>query len=349
MLSKNKQNCFLYFILGSVIFSLIFFQAKAGVSDNIAIIVNGVPVEHEVVHSEIEQNFQQMKMQYAQHIEQQPEFEQQLLHHVREQVISNYVNHLVLKTNAEDAGVEVSSDDIDAQFQMTEQQYPDREAFLSALSEAGFTPDSYRSVLEEQLQIDAFIQKNVDEPEVTEMEAREAFEANRHLFGGEDVSFEAARSQIVADLKRQKHGESVQLFINELKDESDIQVMYDEGAQVPPRQTQNQHQHQQPTEQSRHSQQNVDTISSDEYINAVANLHFLQSIYQSRFEQAVENEELAAAEQIQLEFQQEVDKVLNELDVTNEQVQEFTNENPDFLENPEVQQRIMMKIQQLSQ
>ena len=90
-------------------------------------------------------------------------------------------------------------------------------------------------------------------------------------------------------------------------------------------------------------------ITADDYIEYVARVQLIQSRYQERFAEAVAAEDMAQAEEIQDEFQAEAEDILTELAITYGQLNEFEGMNPGFLEDPEVQQRIVERMQELSQ
>jgi hypothetical protein len=221
-----KRIYFILFVLSIFAIGTVLFEGNfiANANAEVAIEVNGVKVDKEVVESEIEQNFEQLKNQYAEHLEDDPEFEERLINHVQNQVVERHVNHLVLKTNAEDEGIKIGDMDIEKKLQQTASQYPTEEAYMQALSQAGYTPETYKKTIKEQMKIDAYIQQNVEEPNISENEARQIFNENREMFGGEEVSFDKVKEQIIAQLHQQQWEKSVQDFILKLKADADISV-----------------------------------------------------------------------------------------------------------------------------
>ncbi len=78
-------------------------------------------------------------------------------------------------------------------------------------------------------------------------------------------------------------------------------------------------------------------------------MQILQSKYQDDFSAAIEAGDNERAEELQSEFQEESDKMLDDMGITSEDLSEFELHNPGFLEDPEVQQRIMQRVQELSE
>ena len=70
---------------------------------------------------------------------------------VREQIIDSLVNQELVKQGAADLGVKVESSEIDTYVESMKANFDSDDAWKQALSEAGFTEDSYRQSIEESL------------------------------------------------------------------------------------------------------------------------------------------------------------------------------------------------------
>ena len=81
---------------------------------------------------------------------------------LREEVIDIYVDKELTKLAAEENGVSVSDEDVQAQVDKMKANYTDDEAWQKALSQSGMTEDSYKESLKESMLEEALIEKVCD-------------------------------------------------------------------------------------------------------------------------------------------------------------------------------------------
>ncbi len=88
-------------------------------------------------------------------------------------------------------------------------------------------------------------------------------------------------------------------------------------------------------------------LTEDEYIEIVARMQQVQTKYQDEFSAALEEGDTAEVERIQNLFQEESDDILDDMNISIQDVTAFESQNPGFLEDPQVQQRVMEKIEEI--
>lgn len=190
--------------------------------EKVAIEVNGETMGRQQLENQIKQQLQRVKAQNSERLEKNPELAENLRKNTKQQIVDQTVQQLVLQTNAKDAGIEVQESEIDQRLEQATQQFPNEEAYEKALDNAGMSEDDFRKKLETELRTQKFVEQNIETKEVSEEEIREHYEQNRQQFG--DLSLEEVKSQIVSTLQQTHRDRQVQNLIQELKEESDIEV-----------------------------------------------------------------------------------------------------------------------------
>ncbi len=89
---------------------------------------------------------------------------------LREAVINTYATRALVQQGAEEAGVTVDSADVDSYIEMMKSYYGDDETWQSALEQAGYTEDEYRSEVELSLLASAFEESFATDEEPTDEE-----------------------------------------------------------------------------------------------------------------------------------------------------------------------------------
>lgn len=85
----------------------------------------------------------------------------------RAQVICNLIDVVLLESAAQDLGVELSDSDVQAAVNDVASLYPNRNSFLSAINNSGYTEESYTAAVREQMLRSCLRDVVIPEPEPT--------------------------------------------------------------------------------------------------------------------------------------------------------------------------------------
>lgn len=149
----------------------------------------------------------------------------QLEHHALEELI----NQRLIIQQAREENIQVSSQEVEEEYQGVAAQFDDEEALLSELEEINLTRDSFMSLIQEQLLFQRYMEHYLDEVDPEELEvSEEELETMYSLYSSqiEDLpDFEDYKDQLEQELIQQKYDQLVELKLQELREESDIQIL----------------------------------------------------------------------------------------------------------------------------
>lgn len=91
------------------------------------------------------------------------------------------------------------------------------------------------------------------------------------------------------------------------------------------------------------------SITEDQFIEYVARVQVIQNEFQQDYAAAIEAEDMETAEAIQANFNREAEREIAEMGVTPEEIGGFEAQNPGFLQNPDIQSRVMDRVEELLQ
>ena len=118
--------------------------------------VNGVIIDESAYNKELQREREMVLMQGGQ-LDSEKEKE------LGEQILNGMIERELLLQESRRQGVDVSDEDIQAEFDQYRAGFPDEETFQSALDEQGFTQDELMLQIREYLFITTFINENVYE------------------------------------------------------------------------------------------------------------------------------------------------------------------------------------------
>jgi FKBP-type peptidyl-prolyl cis-trans isomerase (trigger factor) len=145
---------------------------------------------------------------------------------VEQEVLDGMINEKLLLQRARQEGITATEEDIEEQLQLIAGQFPDEESFRQQIAEFGMTEEELREVIARQVVIQAYVERHIaaQNIEVTEEEVAGAYDEYSELV--EDAPpLEDIRPDITAELVQQKEQEIVLAFLEQLKAESDIQIL----------------------------------------------------------------------------------------------------------------------------
>ena len=183
-----------------------------------AIEVNGEVVEKSEIQDRINQTVQRMKNQYGDQIK-GDKAEARLEKQAKKRIIEQTVQHLVLKTHAEQSNVSVTEQ---KRVQSTIERFPSEEAFQKALQKEGMTRSDFEGQIREGLLVDQFLQKQIDDVEISNAEARQYYDQNSERF--QDRSFDQVKEKVRSTLKQMKQRKAQQKVISDLREKSEVEI-----------------------------------------------------------------------------------------------------------------------------
>ena len=151
-------------------------------------------------------------------------------------ILEGLINQKLLLAEAEEQEITVSDEELEAFITDTIASYGlTQEDFEAQVVKSGATMDEVRKSYRDGMIITQLLNESVPVEELTEQELRTYYEANEALFtglDGEQASFDDVEDQIKVALSSQGRDAQVQTFIESLRQEADIEVMYEEDAPV---------------------------------------------------------------------------------------------------------------------
>lgn len=144
---------------------------------------------------------------------------------VEAQALTSVVNTVLLIQAAENAGLTVSKEEVDAQVTQLEAQYGGREALMSAMAEVGIDDAMLRDDIREQLIVDQFIRQSEEFTGVT-IEEAELIEAYQRVSANnQDVPpFADVKETIRQQLLAQKQQQAAGAIVERLRAEANIEI-----------------------------------------------------------------------------------------------------------------------------
>ena len=203
----------------------------SGETDGLAATVNNVEISTE----KFEKAVDRMVSYYEQ---QGLNFEEEegraFLEQIRQQAINELVQEEVLLQSAKEKGYDVSDEIIAEELEQIKAQFSTDEEFQIALEQNKLTEDELKSMIVSELQIEKFIKNEIPEVTVIDEEIQQMYDQYKVQYEtqkGEDTeedqefpSFEEAKAEIEAQLKQQKEQEQFGKLIEELMENSDIEI-----------------------------------------------------------------------------------------------------------------------------
>jgi len=189
-------------------------------------IVNGEPVPREEFDQMLEMRMEMYEMQEpVGEGEEAAEMEEML----KQQTLDELIAQTVIMQNAEAEGIAVEEDEIEEQYQLLKGQYGEEE-FQTVLEEQNMSPESLRENIANQLVIQEYVEKKAAEElgeealEVSEDELKALYE--QHSMQMEDLpEFEEMKPQLIEMAQQDKMQEVTGEIVNQLIEESDIEVL----------------------------------------------------------------------------------------------------------------------------
>lgn len=181
--------------------------------------VNGEEITKEEFEPIFTTNYEQYAAQAAASGDQSNE---ELQTDLKERTAESLIDQELLAQEAEAGDYEVNEEDIDEQISSLKEQFESDEEYQQALEEQGYTEEELREEARTSLQINALLDEQVEEVEVSDEEVEDMY--NQMTQGQEDAgSLEDLRPQIEEQVKSQKQQQQQQEYIDQLREDADIE------------------------------------------------------------------------------------------------------------------------------
>ncbi|MFP4642676.1 MAG: SurA N-terminal domain-containing protein [Dehalococcoidia bacterium] len=186
-------------------------------------IVNG----EEIAMKEFQRQLDQTEAMYEQQDTSFPEGEE--LMQLKQQIVDQLVDQALLVQEADSRDITVSEDEIQSQYEETVKRFEDEDAFEQELEEQGLSREDLKNLIADNIKIESLQDAVLEEAEIdapTEDEVRELYD--QYSQEQELPSFDEIKSQLEDQLLQQRQDEVIQGFIQELKEESTVEVLLEQ-------------------------------------------------------------------------------------------------------------------------
>lgn len=140
-------------------------------------------------------------------------------------VLDILISKTVLLQKVKKSGLSITNEEINARLSQVKDQFSDEQVFEAALSEQGFTKESFRDFLKNDLLVQNYINSQIDFGSVAVSDEEIKNEYDLAAAKQDNLpELEELSGSIKAQLLQQKQQQLVSDFINKLKKKSDIKI-----------------------------------------------------------------------------------------------------------------------------
>ncbi len=182
--------------------------------------VNGEEITKEEFEPIFTTNYEQYAPQAAASGDQSNE---ELQSNLKEQTAESLINQELLVQEAKAGDYEVKEEDVDEQVSSLKEQFESDEEYQQALEEQGYTEEELREEARTSLQIQALLDEELEDVEVTDKEVEEMYNQMTQGQGEDAGSLEDLRPQIEQQLKSQKQQQQQQEYTDQLREDAEIE------------------------------------------------------------------------------------------------------------------------------
>jgi len=144
---------------------------------------------------------------------------------LQNQVLDILTSKAVLLQKVKESDLSITDEDLDSQISQIKAQFPDEQKFETALSEQGFTQESFKEFTKNDLLIQNYINSQVDLQSITVSDEEIKAEYDLAVTKQDNLPvLEELSGPIKQQLIQQKQQQLISGFITKLKNESDIEI-----------------------------------------------------------------------------------------------------------------------------
>ena len=149
------------------------------------------------------------------------------LQQIRSQAIESLINTKLITKSAKAAGMEVTAEEVQAEFDKIVDSVGGQEATDVRLEQMGLTTEEFKQTLISDILIQKYLDAEIDEGEIVISDAEtQAFYDQIAETGAADLPpYEEVQAQIVEQLKFQKQQSSLVTLVEELREEAEVEIL----------------------------------------------------------------------------------------------------------------------------
>ena len=224
-IKKRSGGAFLKFLLFTIIVVAIiavgYFALKQGVVSGGAVaVING----QKIMRSVYDGRYAQLAASIALQGQSATTTEMQAV--IKKQTLDNLVTETLLLQAAEKESIKINSEEVEAAFFQNKSQFPDEEAFVKALTDQGFTDNTFKEFLTKDNIIRQYLMAHIDVSLVTSTEKEikalyeQAVESNPTI-----PPLDQVRVQVENQIIQQKQQQLISNFIQQLRASSTVETL----------------------------------------------------------------------------------------------------------------------------
>lgn len=183
-------------------------------------IVNGT----EISKQELDKHVSQLKLSYTQlGITFEGKEGESMLEELEREVLQALIDQELLLQAAESEGYQVDSEEVEQAIEEIKSQFANETEFEETLESVGFTLETLRQEVAQELLINQFLGDQIGQVEISPEEAEEAYLSYEEETG--EKLDEETKQMINQQLIWQKEGELKEELVERLRNESDIEIL----------------------------------------------------------------------------------------------------------------------------
>ncbi|SER45775.1 SurA N-terminal domain-containing protein [Salipaludibacillus aurantiacus] len=181
-----------------------------------AAVVNG----EEIQMGDLQEQMAQYEQMFAQQgIDFEDEENAELLVQIQQGILDELINQTVLLQEAEEQGIEVSDEEVEAELEQIKGQFEDEDQYEEALASQNYTEEELTDEIRESLRVQELLTLSHledDELEVSQEEVQ-AYYDQMAMQNPEIGDFEDLESELEEEVKQQQ-------YVAQLRDDADIEI-----------------------------------------------------------------------------------------------------------------------------
>ncbi len=232
MLFKLKKFTYLISLVlltGVLLTGVLLVGSSAEELDKVAT-VNGEPLDLATYTQQLEQTKAAYKQQQG--LDLDAEENKETLKQVKQMLLDEMINHILLLQQAQKEGIQPKADDIQEQVTIIKSQFPDEAQFEEALKASSLSLADLEKEISDLLIIDQYLVSAIPNEKITvsEEEVNAYYDDYKKQFeqsqaGASVPELKEIKSQIVVFLEEQKILEAKKDLLKNLKDDSEIKIL----------------------------------------------------------------------------------------------------------------------------
>lgn len=198
----------------------------AGSPEDVVAMVNG----EEIIRQDYSFQLEQLKSMYEmQGIDFRRNDSQDLLRQLEYQALEELINQRLILQIAREKDIQVSQQEVQDDYEEVVSRFDNEEELISELAEMNLTREGFITMIEEQLLIARYLEDYIKTVDPEELEvSEEDLETFYSLYSSqyEDMpDYEEIKEELKEDLTQQKYDQVVNVMVQEIRAESDIQIL----------------------------------------------------------------------------------------------------------------------------